>query len=470
MNSQERIYMETQVGKFDLNMEEVLEAWGPSDAAREILANALDEQALTGGPNPEVYQDEDGCWHVRDYGRGLQYEHLTQSENAEKLSNPDTVIGKFGVGLKDALATFHRHSIDVTIHSTHNTFTIEEAPKHGFEEISTLHVTIDRPQKDIEGTDIILDGITEDAIADAKSNFIRYSDINVLESTRFGDVYQVRNGEDAAVYVTGLKVAEEPNFLFSYDITNTTKKIRDALNRERSNVGRTAYTSRVKKILQDCDSEGVAKRLVDDLQRFTGGETHDELGWKPIQLHAVRILNARNDVVVTTVDEQQNHRDLLDHAKDDGHEVVTVPDRIRTELADTDDVDGNQIRDVTVYESEYNDSFEFDWVLESSLSPEERSIWESREQILQLVDGPQDYEYRIASQFRATDGDQTRGLHEPGERRIIVHRDVLDDQAEFIGVLLHEVAHTKTPFPDQTREFESVLTDLLGQLGAEVLS
>lgn len=462
--------MATQTGKFDLNMEEVLEAWGPADATREILANALDEQALTDGSDPDVFQDEDGRWHIRDHGRGLQYEHLTQSENDEKLSNPDTVIGKFGVGLKDALATFHRHGIDVTIHSAHNTFTIEEAPKHGFEEISTLHVTIKHSQVDVDGTDVILDGISETAIEDAKSNFIRYSDIDVLESTGFGDVYEVQDDEEAAVYVTGLKVAEEPNFLFSYDITNTTKKIRDALNRERSNVGRTAYTSRVKKILQACESETVAKRLVDDLQRFTDGETHDELSWKPIQLHAVKILNARQDVVVTTVDEQHSHRDLLDNAKDDGHAVVTVPDRIRSELSDTADVDGNEIRDVSVYETEYNQSFEFDWVEESSLSTHEQAVWDSREQILDIVGAPSDYSYRIASQFRATDDDQTRGLHEPSEKQIIVHHDVLADQAEFIGVFLHELAHTRTPFPDQTRQFENVLTELLGEVGVEALS
>lgn len=149
---------------------------------------------------------------------------------------------------------------------------------------------------------------------------------------------------------------------------------------------------------------------------------------------------------------------------------MTVPDRIRDELSDTADVDGNQIRDVTVYENEYNDSFEFDWVEESSLTPEEQTTWESREDILQIVGRPQNYEYRIASQFRATDDDQTRGLHQPGEQRITVHRDVLADQAEFIGVFLHELAHTRTPFPDQTREFENVLTDLLGQVGVEALS
>lgn len=53
--------MATQTGKFDLNMEAVLEAWGPADAAREILANALDEQALTGRSTLEMSQKEWGA-------------------------------------------------------------------------------------------------------------------------------------------------------------------------------------------------------------------------------------------------------------------------------------------------------------------------------------------------------------------------------------------------------------------------
>ena len=50
-----------------------------------------------------------GPWHGQDSGRGLRYEHFTQNEDVEKLAKPNLVIGKFGVGLKDAMATFDRH-------------------------------------------------------------------------------------------------------------------------------------------------------------------------------------------------------------------------------------------------------------------------------------------------------------------------------------------------------------------------
>src|SRR5438046_10284752 len=86
---------------FDLNIERVLEHWTVAHAVREIIANALDEQILSGTEAPSISKDASGDWHVRDHGRGLRYEHLTQNENKEKLSRSAEVIGKFGVELKD---------------------------------------------------------------------------------------------------------------------------------------------------------------------------------------------------------------------------------------------------------------------------------------------------------------------------------------------------------------------------------
>jgi hypothetical protein len=83
--------------EFDLNIERVLENWAVAHALREIIANAIDEQALTGSRDPEIFADGHGCWHIRDWGRRVRYEHLTQNENQEKLANPGMVVGKFGV-------------------------------------------------------------------------------------------------------------------------------------------------------------------------------------------------------------------------------------------------------------------------------------------------------------------------------------------------------------------------------------
>ncbi len=70
---------------FDLNIMKILEDWDIHHGIREIIANAIDEQKLTNTKDIQVFQDENGYWHIRDFGRGLKYEHLTQIENEEKL-------------------------------------------------------------------------------------------------------------------------------------------------------------------------------------------------------------------------------------------------------------------------------------------------------------------------------------------------------------------------------------------------
>ena len=51
--------------EFDLNVEKVLENWTVAHAIREVIANALDEQVLTGTRDIEIYQDY-ACVSVRN--------------------------------------------------------------------------------------------------------------------------------------------------------------------------------------------------------------------------------------------------------------------------------------------------------------------------------------------------------------------------------------------------------------------
>ena len=128
--------------KFDLNIEEVLEDWEIYHALREIISNALDEQILSKTEDMEITKDGDGI-KIRDFGRGLKYEHLTQKENQEKLNSPESVIGKFGVGLKDGLATLNRHKRDVKIKTKHGDITLEKTEKHDFSNVGDFTVEID---------------------------------------------------------------------------------------------------------------------------------------------------------------------------------------------------------------------------------------------------------------------------------------------------------------------------------------
>ena len=267
---------------FDLNIGEVLEHWTVAFAIRELIANALDEQQISGSAEPHIFRGDGDAWVVEDYGRGLRYEHLTQNEDAEKRRHP-AVIGQFGMGLKDALAVFDRRGVGVRLASRHADITIGRRPKDDFPDVITLHALIAPPSNPSRaGTRVELTGVTDDDIAEAKSLFLRFSGDTLLETTDYGQVLQTAKAGVGRIYVKGLLVAAEDNFLFSYNITELSAALRKALNRERSNVGRSAYSPRVKDILTRCTSAPVAGALAADLSNFGAGTMRDELAWKDV--------------------------------------------------------------------------------------------------------------------------------------------------------------------------------------------
>jgi hypothetical protein len=456
--------------EFDLNIERVLENWTVAHALREVIANALDEQALTGTAEPQIFADAENHWHIRDWGRGLRYEHLTQNENKEKLNHPDQVVGKFGVGLKDALATFDRHRISVVIRSRHGDITTGKQAKHGFDDIETLHALITDPaDPGCVGTEFILSGraLTERQVEEAKGLFLRYSGDEELGVTPFGSVLR-RTGAraKARIYVNGLRVAEEDNFLFSYNITSPTAALRRALNRERSNVGRSAYTDRVKAILLACDQDEVIETLVADLQKYEQGTWHDETQWLDVGLHACKQLNARRPVIFLTAFELSYAAEFVQRARNDGYEIIVVPETIRRKLPSLRDAVGNPIRDLDRYRDEWQDSFQFTFVDPADFSAAERAVWDALPRIFAARGGRSRNvrDVRVSETMRLMEGryQEAVGVWEPGEGRVIVKRTQLQSLATFAGTILHELSHALSGAPDVSIEFEQQLTEELG--------
>ena len=464
--------------EFDLNIERVLENWTVAHALREVIANALDEQALTGTAEPQIFADAENRWHIRDWGRGLRYEHLTQNENKEKLNHPDQVVGKFGVGLKDALATFDRHRISVVIRSRHGDITTGKQAKHGFDDIETLHALIADPaDPGFTGTEFILSGraLTERQVEEAKGLFLRYSGDEELGVTPFGSVLRrTHNRAKARIYVNGLRVAEEDNFLFSYNITSPTAALRRALNRERSNVGRSAYTDRVKAILLACDQDEVIDTLVADLQKYEQGTWHDETQWLDVGLHACKQLNARRQVIFLTASELSYAADFVQRARDDGYEIIIVPETIRRKLPSLRDAAGNPIRDLDRYRDEWQDSFRFTFVDPADFSDAERAVWDALPRIFAARGGRPRHvrDVRISETMRLMEGryQEAVGVWERGEGCIIVKRTQLQSLPKFAGTVLHELSHALSGAPDMSLEFEQQLTEELGGIASRSIT
>ncbi len=457
-----------QIRKFDLNVEEVLEDWEVYHAIREVIANAIDEQILTDTKEIEI-KKEKNSFVIRDYGRGIKYEHLTQNENEEKLSHPELVIGKFGVGLKDALATFDRHKINIMIKSKYGDITIDKSSKHGFEDVITLHAVISfASEPEMVGTKIILEGCTEDDVEKAKSLFLKFSGEQLLEKTKFGEI--LKRDLVSKIYINGIKVAEEDNFLFSYNITSLNGAMRKALNRERTHVGRTAYAERVKSILLSSNDEKVARLLVEDLEGYQYGTEHDEMKYTDVSVHACKILNTSSSVVFVNPQQLQSNIMAVDNARRDGLPIVVVPETISQKIHGMQDISGNIMRDLGQYNKEWNESFEFKFVKPSDLTESESKIFNMSSEFFNLIGGKPNMikEILISETMRGEEyGMEPVGLWESNKNRIIIKRNQLQKMESYAGTLLHETGHALSGAGDVSREFELELTKIIGKISAK---
>jgi len=460
--------------EFDLNIEKILENWEVYHAIREIIANALDEQILTNTKDISIYKSNDGWWHIIDFGRGLNYHHLTQNENEEKLTN-DKLIGRFGVGLKDALATLYRHGIKVQIISKYGIITLKEASKSGFDDIITLHAQIAPPQNpNMVGTDFCLLGCNVDDIEKAKSLFLTFSGKNILGKNAYGEVIE-NSTNTADIYINGVKVAEESNFLFSYNITSLTAQLKKALNRERTNVGRSAYTGRIKDILKACSSEKVIDELVEDLQQFGSGNRHDELSWNDIAMHAsIKMNQLHKDTTFVTTSDLQNKPSLIDEMQRSGYNPVVVPDNIISKMEDynTGAKSGETLTTANQYIKDEKERFVPVEIDINALTVYEKEVYNITDSILKLIGGKPKNVKKIVIVEKIYESElfnETLGLWIAGENKILIKRKQLKSLEQYAGTLLHECAHAISGADDVSRDFELKLTEIIGIVSSKLI-
>ena len=451
--------------EFDLNIGKILEDWEIYHAVREIIANALDEQLLTNTTEIEITKTG-SAWCIRDFGRGLNYHHLMQNENPEKTDN-DKVIGRFGVGLKDALATLFRHNIGVEIHSKYGTITLKETTKNTFDDIVTLHAQIaPSPDEQMIGTAFYIYDCPDYEIDKAKHMFLRFSNEEIIETTSYGQVIG-KTTDTANIYINGVKVAEEPNFAFSYNITSLSRQIKKALNRERTNVGRTAYADRIKSILLEATNKDIVSTLSNNLESMSNGMQCDEIKWVDVAAHIVKELNDSEDTVFVTPDEYATTSGSTNEIlQNSGKRIVFVSENVKKKAEQESD---NELTTIISVVQDYNESFSYSFVDVSKLTELELLNWNKIPTLLKKLGLASWFEKCLISEKLKEDADNTVGVWDKELQQIIILRSQLQNENKLFGTVLHEVVHAKTGASDISRFFECELTSLIGKLSTIIL-
>lgn len=111
------------------------------------------------------------------------------------------------------------------------------------------------------------------------------------------------------------------------------------------------------------------------------------------------------------------------------------------------------------------------YVNPSSLTLSEAAIWSLKDIVLKSIGGMPDNidAIRIAEVIQYENRQAfTEGICRWSEREIVISRGTLNRKEEFLGVLLHELAHATSKAGDGTKSFEDELTNMLGYIATSL--
>ncbi len=121
---------------------------------------------------------------------------------------------------------------------------------------------------------------------------------------------------------------------------------------------------------------------------------------------------------------------------------------------------------------EYWQGYEYSFIEYKNLSADEKETFDLVTPIIELVN--KKYMKNIPtiqiSETICMDefGFVTQGVWDPEKKAIIIKRSMLKSKETFAGVLMHEFAHYVSGYADNTRDFEDVLTEMLGFVYSEL--
>lgn len=380
----------------------------------------------------------------------------------------------------------HRLGVGLQMTSAHLKATLVMSPKAGFSDVTTLHARItESPAKGMLGTEILLDNVDDIDMETAKRFFLCFNDDVAVDTTQFGQVLRKPDvSSPARIYIHGMFVSEEPHFAFSYNITSLTAPMRKALNRERTNVGRVAYSSRVQDILVAATAHEVRAQLIDDLENIGGGlgrVCHEELKcWIRVKQHACELRVAASmeegsrskPAVYVTEKQLLENKSLVDQAQRSGNAVVVVPQELADKLKAATTATGAPMPVLSVFAEQFSSSIVDEFVPETELTSAEQAVFQTWPQLAEMTGGlPRNVKEVLISETIAPQGSDFSpvGLWSAYQQRIVIQRIQLRKLSAFAGTFLHELTHARSGYSDVSRDFESSLTNVIGVLAGQLL-
>jgi hypothetical protein len=444
--------------------------WTVRDALREIIANALDEDARA----HVAWDDTRQALTVEDQGAGVPRRGLVLGVSVDNRTGErksDDQIGVFGEGLKIGALVMVRNQIPMRVETVGYTFTptLVHDPNLDCEVLALDFENTDRAT----GTRAVIH-CTHEQAQDAMSLF-RHLTVPDYQPPEFpGEIIVSDDGTPAPggnVYIGGLLVSTGQPLKFSYDLSLDHKR---AQNRDRTVISGPQLHAACRDILSWTDNEHVietwleamlAGQLSDCERAFTIAHPDVQAAFTAV---GERMFSGRIVCFSAAPDDAEASMD----ARDRGYEILTpqnIPTSTFTEVMRAVGIPAAR----NLFQRPRQTITA--WVRRSQLTAAETRTLDTAVDLIRrafghaAVDRVDAYEN---TRYEFADEDlHFGGFYQSGDGRIGVQRRNLQSLFSTIEVLLHETAHRirhrvqgEPDFQDRTRGFESTLTHMMAVL------
>lgn len=269
-----KIIINSNPNHYDLNFDQINDDLPLAQAFFELLTNAFD--SVKGDLNLvsiEVVHSNEIIIH--DQGPGIMRQHLRFS----RTNHQSNETGRFGIGLKDALAIIVNNGGNIKIESKHLLVNkLVRRAKEGYQE-ETYHASIVKHDPEMIGTRITVTAIgSEVALEEAKDRLIYYYPEEHLFTCPKGEIY-VNNGESYQFY-RGVLTCEGAKSLYTYNVYQnlSTEKI---VTRDRTKLSKDALNQQISTILLKVPDD--SELLVPLLEAYKAKTKYIEFKYKPVR-------------------------------------------------------------------------------------------------------------------------------------------------------------------------------------------
>lgn len=161
------------------------------------------------------------------------------------------------------------------------------------------------------------------------------NEVEFIEKTQFGDILKKENN-NADIYINGMKIGEDKNLVFSYNIKNISSKLKKSLNRERKYISRDAYREDIKTIIKESTKTEVLDIFEKQLRKTYSDNSYVEIKWNTVLIkiskYIINKYKSKNVRFICNEDIVNNKElyDLLCKSKD--VEIINVSEKIKKDI------------------------------------------------------------------------------------------------------------------------------------------